>query len=229
LAGGVVHDFNNLLMAVLEYSETALASEDAGLKKESIENIRAAADRGTTLTRQLLGFARQQLAEPQRFSPNMRIKEIRKLLRRLTGEDVELVLELSPEGGMVSVDPSQFEQVLINLVTNARDAMPDGGLLKIRSAPVDLGADFVREHPEVLKGEYVRIDIEDTGHGIDPEAMEKLFEPFFTTKENGEGTGLGLATCYGIIKQNRGHIEVSSAPGHGALFKVYFPRVTDSV
>ena len=171
------------------------------------------------------GFARKQIVEPQTFSPNTRINDIRKLLHRLIGEDIELVLELNPESGMVRVDPSQFEQVLVNLIVNARDTMPEGGLLKIRSAPVDLGDDFVHDHPEVKKGKYVRVDIEDTGHGIDAETIEKIFEPFFTTKAKGKGTGLGLATCYGIIKQNHGHIEVSSAPGHGALFTVYLPRI----
>ncbi|MEE9311838.1 MAG: PAS domain S-box protein, partial [Planctomycetota bacterium] len=225
LAGGVAHDFNNLLTAVLGYSDFALMYTQDSKLKEFLLNIRSAAERGATLTRQLLGFARKQIVEPQTFSPNTRINDIRKLLYRLIGENIELVLELNPESGMVRVDPSQFEQVLVNLIVNARDAMPEGGLLKIRSAPVDLGDDFVHDHPEVKKGKYVRVDIEDTGHGIDAETIEKIFEPFFTTKAKGKGTGLGLATCYGIIKQNHGHIEVSSAPGHGALFTVYLPRI----
>ncbi|MDC1142776.1 PAS domain S-box protein [Planctomycetota bacterium] len=227
LAGGVGHDFNNLLKAVLEYSNEAIEKSEEHAQRDSLANIQSAAQRGMTLTRQLLRFARKQAIEPQVFSPNRRIKEIRKLLERLIGEDVELVLELNFEREQIKADPSQFEQVLVNLVTNARDAMPDGGLLKIRSAPVALGDAFVREHPEVRKGEYIRIDIEDTGCGITSMDMEKLFEPFFTTKEN--GTGLGLATCYGIVKQHLGHIEVSSAPEHGALFTLYFPKVTDSI
>lgn len=225
LAGGVAHDFNNLLTGVLGYSDFALMYTQDSKMREYLESIRSAAQRGAALTRQLLGFARKQIVEPQVFSPNTRIKDIRKLLHRLIGEDIELVLELNPESGMIKIDPSQFEQVLVNLVVNARDAMRSGGLLKLRSAPVNLGDSFVRDHPEVRKGKYVRIDIEDTGHGINTDALEKIFEPFFTTKEEGKGTGLGLATCYGIIKQNQGHIEVSSAPGHGALFTVYLPRI----
>jgi signal transduction histidine kinase len=228
LAGGVAHDFNNLLTAMMGY---------AGLARESIppdnpasvcvQEIQKAADRAATLTNQLLAFARRQIIEPRVINLNDLILDMGKMLRRLIGEDVELVLRPASEACAVKVDRGQMEQVLVNLAVNARDAMPDGGRLTIETTIVTLDEGYALTHPEVSPGQYVMLAVSDNGVGMAEEVKAHLFEPFFTTKEKGKGTGLGLATCYGIVKQSSGHIWVYSEPGQGTTFKIYLPQVDE--
>ncbi len=227
LAGGIAHDFNNLLTAILGYAELAeerVPSDE--ITRGYLLNITNAAERAANLTRQLLAFARRQIIEPKVVDLNEMIPEIDKLLRRLIGEDIELVTLTTSPLGLVKVDPGQMEQVLINLAVNARDAMPEGGKLTIETQNVILDEEYARHHPEVTAGEHVMMAVTDTGTGMDACVLAHIFEPFFTTKEPGKGTGLGLATCHGIVKQNSGHIWVYSEPGHGTTFKVYLPRTT---
>ncbi len=229
LAGGVAHDFNNLLTAILGYADLsldALAPDDS--VRADLEEIRKAAERATTLTRQLLTFARKQIIAPRTLNLNDLIDDMEKLLHRLIGEHIELVTRLSADLDMVKVDLGQIEQVLVNMAVNARDAMPDGGKLTIETGNIFLDADYAREHLDVTVGAYVLLAISDTGSGMDETTRTHLFEPFFTTKAPGYGTGLGLATCYGIIKQHGGSIWVYSEPDHGTSFKIYLPRVLES-
>jgi len=226
LAGGVAHDFNNLLNVIMGYGELLLErlAEDDPSRSKIVE-IRSAAERAASLTRQLLAFSRNQVIQPRILDLNVLLAEMEKMLRRLIGEDVELSTR-RPQGlDRVKADPGQIEQILMNLVVNARDAMPDGGKLAIEVANVDLDDAFVRSHPGSRPGRFVIIEVSDSGMGMDAEVQSHIFEPFFTTKEAGKGTGLGLATVYGIVKQNDGYIEVESAPGRGATFRVYLPRV----
>jgi PAS domain S-box-containing protein len=225
LAGGIAHDFNNLLTAITGYAEMArdsLASDD--LIRQDLDEILKAAGRATSLTRQLLAFARKQNIEPHALNLNDLILEIDKLLRRLIGEDIELVVLPAPDLGMVKADPGQIEQVLVNLAINARHAMPGGGKLTIETRNVVLDEEEARQYLGVAPGAYIFLAISDTGVGMDPETQAHLFEPFFTTKGPGQGTGLGLATCYGIVKQHGGHISAYSELGHGTTFKIYLPR-----
>jgi signal transduction histidine kinase/ActR/RegA family two-component response regulator len=226
LAGGVAHDFNNLLTVML--SNAALAKD--GLSETStawadIVEIEEAAKRAAVLTRQLLAFARRQVAEPRALDLNAVTLAMDKMLRRLIGEDVELVTVLAEGLGTVWADPGHVEQVLVNLAVNARDAMPDGGKLTIETSNVELDAEGAARHAGMSPGEYVLLVVSDTGHGMEPEVLEHVFEPFFTTKEKGKGTGLGLSTCYGIVKQSGGWIWASSEPGRGARFEIYLPRM----
>jgi CheY-like chemotaxis protein len=177
------------------------------------------------LTRQLLAFSRRQLVEPTVFAVNDLVTEMGKMLQRLIGEDLELVIRVAPNPGAARADRGQIEQVLVNLAVNARDAMPDGGTLTIETGEIQLDEDYAREHAGVTPGDYIALVVSDTGTGMTPEVQARIFEPFFTTKEPGKGTGLGLATCYGIVKQAGGHIAVYSEVGHGTTFKVYLPRV----
>lgn len=229
LAGGVAHDFNNILTAILGYSELLLehlAPNDP--MRRQIEEIRAAAERAATLTRQLLIFSRKQELTVEVLDINAGITNIETLLRRLIGEDIELVTHLKTEDGCIQADASQLEQVLMNLVVNARDAMPHGGTLTIETANVDLASDYPGLLPDNKPGgPYVMLSVSDTGVGMSKEVQSHLFEPFFTTKEKGKGTGLGLSTVYGIVKQNGGLISVCSEPGKGSTFKVYFPRIKE--
>jgi PAS domain S-box-containing protein len=226
LAGAVAHDFNNLLTAIIGYAELALASlPSEAAERADLDQINHAALSAAQLTRQLLAFARQQPIEPSIFCPNDLLAGLEKLLRRLIGEDIEFMLVAAPDLGLVRADAGQIEQVLVNLAVNARDAMPQGGKLTIETANVQLDRVYARAHPGVEPGAYVLLAVSDTGVGMDESIKRYAFEPFFTTKELGRGTGLGLATCYGIVKQHGGSIELYSEPGHGTAVKIYLPRV----
>jgi PAS domain S-box-containing protein len=224
LAGGIAHDFNNLLTAIQGYSDLALArlGESDELRHE-LDEIRRAADRAAQLTRQLLAFGRRQMLQPKVVDLNAIVSDMESMLRRLIGEDVELITELDPALGTVRADPSQLQQVLMNLVVNARDAMPRGGRLTVETWNAEITRGTTRERVELEPGEYAILSVSDTGDGMAPEVRERIFEPFFTTKEAGDGSGLGLATVYGIVKQSGGYIWVDSAPGEGANFRIYLP------
>jgi signal transduction histidine kinase/ActR/RegA family two-component response regulator len=226
LAGGVAHDFNNLLTVISSYSEMALETlaPDDPLYGDMRE-IRSSADRASRLTRQLLAFSRKQVMQPQVLDLNRVSTEMERMLRRLIGEDVTLALDLTRELGEIKADPGQIEQVLMNLVLNARDATPDGGRLTIATANVSLASDVTHDGVRIPAGEYVTLSVIDTGSGMTEETKAHLFEPFFTTKDSGHGTGLGLSTVYGIVKQSGGEIHVHSEMGRGSTFTAYFPRL----
>ncbi len=222
LAGGVAHDFNNLLGIVTACSELLRNRVDAE-SVEYIDNIHEAAKRGASLTRQLLAFSRRQPVQTQLLDLNGRLREVNKLLRPLMGDDVEIVLLPRPATAIIEADPGQLDQIVINLAVNARDAMPRGGKLILETAVLDSDESFAREHPEMIVGRYVMLAVSDNGMGMDEATRSRIFEPFFTTKGTGKGSGLGLATVYGIVKQSGGHIWVYSEPGHGSTFKIYLP------
>jgi signal transduction histidine kinase/CheY-like chemotaxis protein len=230
LAGGIAHDFNNLLTAIVGYSEMALIDLAIPEKLRSdIGEIRRAADRASSLTHQLLAFSRRQVLQLKIIDLNVVVHDVDKMLRRLIGEDIDLVTVLEEGIGRIRVDPGQIEQVIMNLAINARDAMPKGGKLTIETANVDLDEVYARTHVAVIPGPYVMLALSDNGHGMDAETQSRIFDPFFTTKEKGKGTGLGLSTVYGIVKQSGGNIWVYSEPGKGTTFKAYFPRVEEEV
>jgi two-component system, cell cycle sensor histidine kinase and response regulator CckA len=230
LAGGVAHDFNNLLTVMTGYSEQLIDRLEARdpLRRKA-EAIRSSTQRAAALTQQLLAFSRRQMQQPRVVDLNEVVNRMNRLLRRLIGEDIELVSELAPDPTCVRADPLHLEQVLMNLAVNARDAMPHGGVLTLATAGVVLEADQLAERPQMPPGEYAMLTVRDTGCGMDAETKKRLFEPFFTTKEQGKGTGLGLSTVYGIIKQNGGYIWVESEPGHGCVFRIYLPLVAEAV
>ena len=230
LAGGIAHDFNNLLTVVHGFSELLLAEKDpkhpeyADLKK-----ILHAAQSGAELVQRLLMFSRKSEPKPVPMNLNKQIVQVEKLLRRTIPRMVDIKLDLSPDLPEINADPSQVEQVLMNLAVNARDAMPDDGKLTVRTSLVTLDEDYCRLHVEANPGEYVVLEVADTGHGMNKKTVEHIFEPFFTTREMRRGTGLGLAMVYGIVKQHNGHITVYSEVGKGTVFRVYLPPIEGEV
>ncbi|MEA2714033.1 MAG: two-component system, cell cycle sensor histidine kinase and response regulator CckA [Gemmatimonadales bacterium] len=228
LAGGVAHDFNNQLTVITSCTELLLMdTEERDPRRDNLEEIRKAAQGAAALTRQLLAFSRQQVVEPKLVTIEEVVASAEKMLKRLIGEDVELVAVLSEAPATVKIDPSQLEQVIMNLAVNARDAMPDGGKLTLETSAVELGEYYARTHWPAIPGRFALLAVSDTGIGMTDQTRARIFEPFFTTKELGKGTGLGLATVYGIVKQSGGFIWVYSEPGQGATFRIYLPRVDE--
>ncbi|HEY1338500.1 MAG TPA: ATP-binding protein [Bryobacteraceae bacterium] len=230
LAGGVAHDFNNLLTIITGYSQLILNSMSPhDPNRHSAEQIMKAGERAAALTKQLLAFSRRQVLQPKVLDVNKLVSSLGTMLQRLIGEDIDLRLMLRPELGRVSADPGQIEQVLMNLVVNARDAMPKGGTLTVETANVNLDDAYAGRHIAVRPGAYILLAVSDTGGGMDEATRARLFEPFFTIKGAGKGTGLGLSTVFGIIKQSGGSVEVYSEPGRGTSVKVYLPRIDQPV
>jgi nitrogen-specific signal transduction histidine kinase len=227
LAGGIAHDFNNLLTAILGYAQLLSERPLGEAALAEVAEIDRAAERAASLTRQLLAFSRQQVQRIAVFVLNDVVSDTESMLARLLGEDVRITKELAPDLGRVKADPAQIEQMLVNLAVNARDAMPKGGTLRIETCNVDLDEAYVAAHPAGTPGPYVMLAVSDDGCGMDPATLARIFEPFFTTKPAGKGTGLGLATVYGIVKQSGGFVWVYSDPGHGSTFRIYLPRVEE--
>ncbi len=227
LAGGIAHDFNNLLTAIIGYSDLLLENDEgvSDSVRADVEEIRRAAERAASLTRQILAFSRRQPLQPETVSLNEVLTGTEPLLRRTLGEEIQLDLDLDPELGSTEMDPSQLEQVIMNLAINARDAMPSGGKLDLGTANIELDEDFCWLNPDCAPGPHVVLTVSDTGTGMDEETLSHVFEPFFTTKGPGEGTGLGLSTVYGIVRQSGGCVLIESETGKGTSFRIYFPRV----
>lgn len=226
LAGGVAHDFNNLLTVSNGYCDILMSGmNDPDTSRVMLEQIHRAGDRAAALTQQLLAYSRKQILQPREFCLSELVRGMEKFLIPLIREDIKFITTLDPQPCRVKADPHQIEQVLMNLAVNARDAMPRGGRLTIATQHVELGESFQSEFPEVRIGPYVQLTVTDNGVGMDQETLEHVFEPFFTTKELGQGTGLGLAMVYGIVKQSGGHIQVTSKPGQGTCFQIFLPRL----
>jgi PAS domain S-box-containing protein len=228
LAGGVAHDFNNMLNVILGYTETAMLElnpEDTVYK--DLEEIMKAVTRSSNLTHQLLAFSRRQAIAPTVIDMNAQMKDLDRFLRRIIGEDVDLEFRLPPDLWPVFLDPTQLDQIVANLAVNARDAMPDGGRLLVETRNTVLSEEYCRDHLEFRPGDYVLLEVSDSGCGMDKQTLEHVFEPFFTTKGEGRGTGLGMATVYGIIRQNNGFINLYSEPGQGTVVRIYLPRAID--
>jgi PAS domain S-box-containing protein len=229
LSGGIAHDFNNLLGVILGYSEILEASLEKNTKlRKTAQEIIKAGQRAASLTRQLLAFSRQQVLEPRVLNLNTVVADTEKMLRRLIGEHIDLTSRLASDLGQVKADQGQIEQVIMNLAVNARDAMPEGGKLIIETRNIELDEEYAFRHPPTVPGKYVELVVTDEGVGMDAQTQSHIFEPFFTTKDLGKGTGLGLATVYGVVKQSGGYVWVYSEPGIGSTFKVYLPRVADA-
>ncbi|CAI4030324.1 putative Histidine kinase [Nitrospira tepida] len=225
LAGGIAHDFNNLLMVVIGHAQRLIQQLASHPSRHELEFISQAGTRAAALTKKLLTFSRHQVLEQRELHPNSLLREMEDILRRLIGEQIQIVIVLDPKAGHFLGDPVQVEQVMLNLALNARDAMPDGGILTIETGNMDVDEEFVRRHPGSKVGPHIKFVVEDTGCGIDADTLAHIFEPFFSTKEFGKGTGLGLATVYGIVKQSGGYIDVASQPGRGSRFTVLLPRI----
>jgi len=230
LAGGVAHDFNNLLTVIQGYVACLLRDGNPEpATQQALQQIGAAAERAANLTRQLLTFSRKQVLQPEQLDLNEAITNVAKLLHRVLGEDIALQIEAGPKLPGICADRSMFEQILLNLAVNARDAMPKGGRLIIRTSAVEFTREDAREDTKIRAGRFVRVCMTDTGSGIAPEVLPRIFEPFFTTKQVGKGTGLGLATVYGIVKQHEGWIDVQSTPGTGTTFSFFLPGIDKSI
>jgi two-component system cell cycle sensor histidine kinase/response regulator CckA len=226
LAGGVAHDFNNLLTAIIGNTQLIMMEIDPKSPHYSrLDMVLQAAESATLLTRQLLAFSRKQVIEPKVIDLNEQIEHMHNMLVRLIGEDIELLKIPKARLARIKADPGQIEQIIVNLVVNGRDAMPNGGMLTIETIEAALDEEYCKTHAYARPGEYVMLAVTDTGEGMSEEVKRHLFEPFFTTKPRGKGTGLGLATVYGAVKQNKGTIEAYSEPGRGTTFKIYFPKV----
>ena len=229
LAGGIAHEFNNYLGIIMGYSDLM---EEEQVENESLRlgltEIKGATQKAASLTRQLLAFSRKQVIEPTVLDLNASVWEAHKLLRRLIPANIDVIPVLHPDLGKVKADPAQIQQILINLVVNARDAMPQGGKISIETAGVVLDEEFASRYFDVVPGDYIMISVSDNGEGIDPDTLPHIFEPFFTTKQAGKGTGLGLSTTYGIVKQSGGHITVASVRGRGTTFRIYFPKLAEA-
>jgi PAS domain S-box-containing protein len=229
LSGGVAHDFNNLLGVIIGYTEVLQEQiEETSPLRQCVDEVLKAGRRAATLTRQLLAFSRQQVLEAKVLLLNTVVSEMGNMLRRMIGEDMELITRLDENAGRIRADQGQIEQVIMNLAVNARDAMPDGGKLEIATSNFEVTEAFARRFAyPVLPGAYVLLTVSDSGTGMDAATQQRIFEPFFTTKEKGKGTGLGLSTVYGVVKQSGGYIDVESTPGKGSTFKIYLPRVAE--
>jgi signal transduction histidine kinase len=225
LTGGIAHEFNNLLTAILGYTNLLLGRvpSDSSLHRD-LEQVEKAGNRAATLTRQLLSFSRRQMQELKPVNLNTIVLDMQRMLQPILGSTIRLTTPLDPALGIVIADPAQIEQVIMNMAVNARDAMPHGGELTIATANVCVDDDMARQHPETAPGSYVRLTVGDTGVGMSDEVKARLFDPFFTTKAVGQGTGLGLSTCIGIVKQTGGFIDVDSTPGKGTTFHVFLPQ-----
>jgi two-component system cell cycle sensor histidine kinase/response regulator CckA len=230
LTGGIAHDFNNILTVINGYCELLLhQAEASGPGREELGQIKKASDRAASLINQLLAFSRKQIVQPKVINLNMVVKDLESMLQRLIGENIQFETKMDPELGNIKIDPAQLEQVIMNLVVNARDAMPTGGRLTIKTSNMVVDENYARFHRPQRPGPYIMLVVQDTGIGMGPEIQAHIFEPFFTTKEKGKGTGLGLSTLYGIVKQSNGFVWVESKPGRGATFRIFFPVYDQSV
>jgi nitrogen-specific signal transduction histidine kinase len=228
LAGGVAHDFNNLLTVIKGYAELLLSNlNEQDRLRYDVEQIEKAGEQAASLTRQLLIFSRQEVIQPKLLNLNSIVVDTGKMLRRVIGEDIRLVTALDPSLGLIKADPGQMEQVIMNLMINARDAMPQGGQLRVETASVLVTEALLLQPMTIQPGYYVQLTVSDTGTGMDEETLSHIFEPFYTTKEQSKGTGLGLSTVYAIVTQMNGSIQVHSEPGQGTTFKIYLPRLTN--